>query len=179
MNILSFSFSISLQNVRKKGPAEFCQMFQLKKLVSRYLQSTVFTFKLKFHLEDGLVEQCYFELFSLTWSIFSSFKRSLLNAAVFTLFFSIFFIILVKFSAPKSSKGKFNLNLQFKSGSRPRKSPKKPKKRITQSRFAQFFNYKYGIYCIVPGESLCPDGSEYVWQRGVESLQGRVTAAQS
>ena len=24
------------------------------------------------------------------------------------------------------------------------------------------------------GESSCPDGSEYVWQRGVESLQGRV-----
>ena len=30
-----------------------------------------------------------------------------------------------------------------------------------------------------PGESSCPDGSEYVWQRGVESLQGRVTAARS
>ena len=109
MNIFWFSFSISLQNVRKKGPAEFCQMFQLKKLVSRYLQSTVFTFKLKFHLEDGLVEQCYFELFSLTWSIFSSFKRSLLNETVFTLFFT-FVVILVKFSAPKSSNffcGKF------------------------------------------------------------------------
>ena len=30
-----------------------------------------------------------------------------------------------------------------------------------------------------PGESSCPDGSEYVWQRGVESLQGQVTAARS
>ena len=30
-----------------------------------------------------------------------------------------------------------------------------------------------------PGESSCPDGSEYVWQRGVGSLQGRVTAAWS
>ena len=27
--------------------------------------------------------------------------------------------------------------------------------------------------------SLCPNGSEYVWQRGVESLQVQVTAAQS
>ena len=26
---------------------------------------------------------------------------------------------------------------------------------------------RYGIYWMVPGESLCPDGSEYVWQRGV------------
>ena len=32
---------------------------------------------------------------------------------------------------------------------------------------------------MLPGESSCPDGSEYVWQRGVESLQGWVTAAQS
>ena len=38
---------------------------------------------------------------------------------------------------------------------------------------------KYGIFWIIPGESSCPDGSEYVWQRGVESLQGRVTAARS
>ena len=30
-----------------------------------------------------------------------------------------------------------------------------------------------------PGESSCPDGSEYVWQRGVGSLQGRVTAGRS
>ena len=52
------------------------------------------------------------------------------------------------------------------------------KKRITQSRFAQFF-YRYGIFWMLPGESSCPDGSEYVWQRGVESLQGQVTAAQS
>ena len=26
----------------------------------------------------------------------------------------------------------------------------------------------YGIYWVLPGESPCPDGSEYVWQRGVE-----------
>ena len=32
---------------------------------------------------------------------------------------------------------------------------------------------------VPPGESSCPDGSEYVWQRGVGSLQGPVTAARS
>ena len=42
----------------------------------------------------------------------------------------------------------------------------------------KFFN-RYGIFWVPPGESSCPDGSEYVWQRGVESLQGQVTAAQS
>ena len=30
-----------------------------------------------------------------------------------------------------------------------------------------------------PGKSSYPEGSEYVWQRGVGSLQGRVTAAWS
>ena len=30
-----------------------------------------------------------------------------------------------------------------------------------------------------PSESSCLDGSENVWQRGVESLQGQVTAARS
>ena len=32
---------------------------------------------------------------------------------------------------------------------------------------------------VIPSESTCPGGSKYVWQRGVESLQGRVTAARS
>ena len=32
---------------------------------------------------------------------------------------------------------------------------------------------------MVLGESSCPDGSESVWQRGVENLHGRVTAAKS
>ena len=41
------------------------------------------------------------------------------------------------------------------------------------------FLYSYGIYWVPPGECSCPDGSEYVWQRGVESRQGRVTAARS
>ena len=33
----------------------------------------------------------------------------------------------------------------------------------------------YLIFWVPPGESSCPGGSEYVWQRGVESLQGRVS----
>ena len=38
---------------------------------------------------------------------------------------------------------------------------------------------RYGIFWVPPGESSCPGGSEYVWQRGVDSLEGRVTAARS
>ena len=37
--------------------------------------------------EDGLVEQRYFELFFSAWSIFSSYKRSLLNEPDFTLIY--------------------------------------------------------------------------------------------
>ena len=59
-------------------------------MVHRYLQNTNFNFKLKFHLEVGLVEQRYFELFFSAWSIFSSYKRSLLNEPVFTLFYICF-----------------------------------------------------------------------------------------
>ena len=44
---------------------------------------------------------------------------------------------------------------------------------IGSSKFDQVDGY-FG-----PGAIKCPDGSEYVWQRGVESLQGRVTAARS
>ena len=47
-----------------------------------------------------------------------------------------------------------------------------------KSDLLNFLN-RYGIFWVPPGESSCPDGSEYVWQRGVESLQGRVTAARS
>ena len=50
-----------------------------------------------------------------------------------------------------------------------RNHQKYPQKLCTQSRFAQFFN-RYGIFWIKHGESSCPDGSEYAWQRGVESL---------
>ena len=38
---------------------------------------------------------------------------------------------------------------------------------------------RYGKFWMIPGETSYPDGSEYVWQRGVESLQGQVTAARS
>ena len=71
---------------KKKGRLEFCQIFHSKKQVRRCLQSTIFKLKLKFHLEDSLVEQRYFELFFSAWSIFSSFKRLLLKEAVFNLF---------------------------------------------------------------------------------------------
>ena len=30
-----------------------------------------------------------------------------------------------------------------------------------------------------PGESSCPGGSEYVWQRGVEGILGQVRGGQS
>ena len=90
MNIFWFSFSISLQNIRKKGTSWILSNISPKKRVHRYLQNTIFNFKLKFHLEVGLVEQRYFELFFSAWSIFSSYKRSLLNEAVFTLFYICF-----------------------------------------------------------------------------------------
>ena len=61
MNI--FSFSISLQNIRKKGTSLILSNISPKKWVQRYLQNTIFNLKLKFHLEDGLVQQRYFELF--------------------------------------------------------------------------------------------------------------------
>ena len=32
-----------------------------------------------------------------------------------------------------------------------------------------FFN-RYGIFWMAPGESSCPENSEYVWQRGVGGL---------
>ena len=62
---------------------------------------------------------------------------------------------------------------------RPQKSQKiAQKKRSLNRNFLNLFN-RYGIFFIALGESSCPGGSEYVWQRGVESLQGRVTAARS
>ena len=38
------------------------------------------------------------------------------------------------------------------------------------------FWYRYGIFRI-PGESSCPDGLEYVWQRGVHN--GRTVAPEA
>ena len=39
--------------------------------------------------------------------------------------------------------------------------------------------HRYGIYCHTYSESFCPEGSEYVWQRGEENLLGRVTDGRS
>ena len=33
-------------------------------------------------------------------------------------------------------------------------------------------SYRYGIFLMVPGDTSCPGGSEYVWQRGVEDVLG-------
>ena len=52
MNIFWFSFSISLQNVRKKGTSLIQSNISPKKQVHRYLQNTIFNFKLKFALMD-------------------------------------------------------------------------------------------------------------------------------
>ena len=41
------------------------------------------------------------------------------------------------------------------------------------------FLYMYGIFWMPPGESSHPGGSEYVWQRGVEGVLGRVTGGRS
>ena len=41
------------------------------------------------------------------------------------------------------------------------------------------FLYRYGIFWMPPGESSCPGGVEYVWQRGVEGVLGRVTGSPS
>ena len=41
------------------------------------------------------------------------------------------------------------------------------------------FLYRYGIFWMPPGESSYPGGSEYVWQRGVEGVLGRVTGGRS
>merc|ERR1711873_172263 len=52
---------------------------------------------------------------------------------------------------------------------------KSPKNGSLNRDLLKFLN-RYGIFWVPPGESSCSDGSEYVWQRGVESLQGRLTA---
>ena len=54
-NKFRFSFSIPLQNERKKGQGIMSNISP-KKMVHRYLHNTIFSFKLKFHLEDGLVD---------------------------------------------------------------------------------------------------------------------------
>ena len=81
--------NVLLQNLRKRDDLNSSKYFTQKKQVRRCLQSTIFKLKLKFHLEDSLVEQRYFELFFSAWSIFSSFKRLLLKEAVFNLFWHL------------------------------------------------------------------------------------------
>ena len=63
----------------------------------------------------------------------------------------------------------------YKSGSNPQKSPKND---TLNHDLLKIFN-RYGIFWMISGESSCPGGSEYVWQSGVEILQGRVMAGQS
>ena len=82
-------------------------------------------------------------------------------------------------SCQKVAENTQSLNSLCKSGSRPQKSPKKSPKNGSLNRDLLKFLNRYGIFWVPPGESSCPGGSEYVWQRGVESLQGRVTAARS
>ena len=60
----------------------------------------------------------------------------------------------------------------------PRNDQKLTKKRITQSRFAQFL-YRHGIFWTVRDEYSFPRGSEYVWHRGGEGVLGRVTGGRS
>ena len=101
MNIFWFSFSISLQNIRKKGTSWILSNISPKKRVHRYLQNTIFNFKLKFHLEDGLVQQRYFEFFSWPGLYFHPAKDRC-STRPYLPFFT-FVVILVQFSAPKSS----------------------------------------------------------------------------
>ena len=56
---------------------------------------------------------------------------------------------------------------------------KKRQKNGSLNRDLLNFLYRYGIFWMPPGESSHPGGSEYVWQRGVEGVLGRVTSGQS
>ena len=70
---------------------------------------------------------------------------------------------------------KFAMNWLFNLSSRYQKSPKIPPKNLAFNR--DFLNF-FLVWHILDDtwRSLCPDGSEYIWQKGVESLQGRVTS---
>ena len=56
---------------------------------------------------------------------------------------------------------------------------KKRQKNGSLNRDLLNFLYRYGIFWMPPGESSHPGGSEYVWQRGVEGVLGRVTGGRS
>ena len=79
----------------------------------------------------------------------------------------------------KTLKFRISLILPGNLGSRAQKSPKIAQKTGHLIAITHCFLKRYGIDWVVPGESSCPEDSEYVWQKGVESLEGRVTAAQS
>ena len=72
-----------------------------------------------------------------------------------------------------------SLSSLYNLGSRAQKGPKIPQNDGSLNRDLLKFLNRHGIFSVPPGESSCPDGSEYVWERGVGSLQGRVTAARS
>ena len=83
-------------------------------------------------------------------------------------------------SCQKVAENTQSLNSLCKSGSRPQKSTKKrPKKRITQSRFTLNFwiGMVYFGYHLV--KAHVQTVQNMYGERGVESLQGRVTAARS
>ena len=55
----------------------------------------------------------------------------------------------------------------MKSGLPTSEITKNSPKNISLNRdLLNFFN-RYGRSWVIPGESSCPDGSEYIWQRGV------------
>ena len=58
-------------------------------------------------------------------------------------------------------------NLLCKFGSRAQKWPKIAQKNRSLDRYLLKLFYRHGIYWMLLGESSCPHGSEYVWQRWV------------
>ena len=57
---------------------------------------TIFViFEVQFHQERGLSETRYFELFSLTWSIFSPYQKSASAEAPFNLFWTLTMILAI------------------------------------------------------------------------------------
>ena len=60
MNIFRFSFSISLQNIRKKGRVQFCQIFQKRNWSTDNCEAQCSTLKLKsnFDFFSGMIYTC-------------------------------------------------------------------------------------------------------------------------
>ena len=63
MNIFWFSFSISLQNVRKKGMSWILSNILPKKLVHRYLPNTIFNLNINFTLNTVLLSNAILSFF--------------------------------------------------------------------------------------------------------------------